>query len=189
MLNKLFNKLKNKGEMKMKTESNLLEISGVKTPDFTEPKGAAYYKLLAQKTDKINKQKSIRSQANSEIIAIEKEIKQIDRTLLEDINQSEVYELKRKRSELKKKIPPLEAAAYMDIQKDIDDLMNDPQLAKLREEALQEHKANREIISQYDKALEKSYRESKKKINGFMAGYRSDSKFRMASILKNRLSN
>lgn len=188
-MNKFITKLKNKGEMKMKIESNLLEISGVKTPDFSEPKGLAYYKLLAQETDKITKQKSIRSQANNEINAIEKELKQIDRTLLEDISQSEAFKLKRKRNELRKKIKPLEEAAYMDIQKDIDVVMNDPQLAKLREEALEEHKMNREIISQYDKALEKSYRESKEKINAFMADYGSNSKFRMASILKNRLSN
>jgi septal ring factor EnvC (AmiA/AmiB activator) len=173
----------------MKTENKALIIKGIVVPDYKEPKGETYYTLVAQKYNEVQQIKARNSKALGEIDSIEKEIEALKKQIAAKESGADKYPLKKEIRELKKLVKPIETVAYTDIQKDINKIVNDSEIeiveAKARKEFMKLHKQ----VEIYSKELDKAYVAAKKDINNFIAGYGSDSYYRMANVLNNRLKN
>jgi len=189
MMNKLKDKLKNKGEMKMKTESTLLEVNGVKTPDLNEPKGELFEKKVNEATAKINRLKARVNQSLAEKRKIESEIQKIKHTLIIEEDPFEVVELKKKRRELEDTLQSAEDLSDVDVNQYAKDMLETNELKKLYQEARAEYIAKSAEAKEYQKKLNARYQASNQEVQRFIADYGSDSHFRTASNNYNQTKN
>ncbi|WP_034551673.1 hypothetical protein [Carnobacterium funditum] len=173
----------------MKTENKAIIIKGIVIPDYKEPKGESYYSLIARQSNEIAHLNAQRSTAQEEINKIEEEKTVLNLKQTGKSDRAERYEFKRKKKELEKQIKSLEEVAYMDVQKDIDTILNSPELELLEDKAKKEYLKLHKQAEIYNKELDKAYAKTKKDINRFLAGIDSDSYYRMAAVRHNRLKN
>lgn len=171
----------------MEINKESIKIRGVETPNYKEPKGTKYYDLLNELITDFIKVQSEVNQARSKMQQIESKIKVIEREKASAESYEDKFSLKKKISELEKQIKPLEEVAYISLDKKKDKILNNPDLIGFREEAAEEHSLLKEQVKKYATELEKSYKESQKDINRFLADYQSESKFREANAMLNRL--
>lgn len=189
MLNKLFNKLKNKGEIQMKKEKRLLELKGVKVPDFSEPVGEVFEKKINEAKAKINKLKIKVNQSLAERGKIESEIQNIKHTLIIEEDPFEIAELKRERKVLEEQLQSVEDLSDINIDEYAKGILETKEIKKLYKEAREEYVEKVNQAKEYENELRTLYQSSIKEIYRFIADTGSDSHFRKASVYYNHIKN
>ena len=173
----------------MKTEITLLPIKGIKTPDFKEPKGDEFQKVMVEIQRKVEEKRQIRSTMVEKVIKTTAELNKVKNAIIMAEDKIEEIELKTKRKALQEELESLGDYSGLDVEAFAQKLIDNPEVQKLQEEATAERIANKEVLTAYEKAIQENYDRLVKESNRFTASYRSDSSYAAASHIFNTYNN
>lgn len=173
----------------MKTEITLLPIKGIKTPDFKEPKGDEFQKVMVEIQRKVEEKRQIRSTMVEKVIKTTAELNKVKNAIIMAEDKFEEIELKTKRKALQEELESLGDYSGLDVEAFAQKLIDNPEVQKLQEEATAERIANKEVLTAYEKAIQENYDRLVKESNRFTASYRSDSSYAAASHIFNTYNN
>lgn len=173
----------------MKSEITLLPIKGIKTPDFKEPKGDEFQKVMVEIQRKVEEKRQIRSTMVEKVIKTTAELNKVKNAIIMAEDKFEEIELKTKRKALQEELESLGDYSGLDVEAFAQKLIDNPEVQKLQEEATAERIANREVLTAYEKAIQENYDRLVKESNRFTASYRSDSSYAAASHIFNTYNN
>ena len=173
----------------MKSEITLLPIKGIKTPDFKEPKGDEFQKVMVEIQRKVEEKRQIRSTMVEKVIKTTAELNTVKNAIIMAEDKIEEIELKTKRKALQEELESLGDYSGLDVEAFAQKLIDNPEVQKLQEEATAERIANKEVLTAYEKAIQENYDRLVKESNRFTASYRSDSSYAAASHIFNTYNN
>lgn len=173
----------------MKTELTLLPIKGIKTPDFKEPKGDEFQKVMAEIQRKVEEKRQIRSTMVEKVIKTTAELNTVKNAIIMAEDKFEEIELKTKRKALQEELESLGDYSGLDVEAFAQKLIDNPEVKKLQEEATAERITNKEVLTAYEKAIQENYDRLVKESNRYTASYRSDSSYAAASHIFNTYNN
>ena len=173
----------------MKTEITLLPIKGIKTPDFKEPKGDEFQKVMAEIKNKVEEKRLIKSNFLVKINQATAELNKVKNAIIMAEDKIEEIELKTKRKALQEELESLGDYSGLDVEAFAQKLIDNPEVQKLQEEATAERIANKEVLTAYEKAIQENYDRLVKESNRFTASHRSDSSYAAASHIFNTYNN
>jgi hypothetical protein len=173
----------------MKSEITLLPIKGIKTPDFKEPKGDEFQKVMVEIQRKVEEKRQIRSTMVEKVIKTTAELNTVKNAIIMAEDKFEEIELKTKRKALQEELESLGDYSGLDVEAFARKLIDNPEVQKLQEEATAERIANKEVLTAYEKAIQENYDRLVKESNRFTASYRSDSSYAAASHIFNTYNN
>lgn len=173
----------------MKSEITLLPIKGIKTPDFKEPKGDEFQKVMVEIQRKVEEKRQIRSTMVEKVIKTTAELNKVKNAIIMAEDKIEEIELKTKRKALQEELESLGDYSGLDVEAFAQKLIDNPEVQKLQEEATAERIANKEVLTAYEKAIQENYDRLVKESNRFTASYRSDSSYAAASHIFNTYNN
>ena len=173
----------------MKSEITLLPIKGIKTPDFKEPKGDEFQKVMVEIQRKVEVKRQIRSTMVEKVIKTTAELNKVKNAIIMAEDKIEEIELKTKRKALQEELESLGDYSGLDVEAFAQKLIDNPEVQKLQEEATAERIANKEVLTAYEKAIQENYDRLVKESNRFTASHRSDSSYAAASHIFNTYNN
>jgi hypothetical protein len=173
----------------MKTDVKLLEIKGIKTPDFAEPKGEKFRQAMKEIHVKVEEKRVIRNESVSTIERLKSDLAILKGKQIMAEDKHEEMEFKKKRKEVQEQLDNTEDYSGLDVDAYAKKLINNPEIKKLEEDARLECIAISQIANAYEKELRNNYETSRKEVARYTAGERSDSEYRQAAINYNRYKN
>ena len=173
----------------MKSEITLLQIKGIKTPDFKEPKGDEFQAVMQEIQIKVEEKRTIRNTMVEKVIQTTAELNKVKNAIIMAEDKFEEIELKTKRKALQEELESLGDYSGLDVEAFAQKLIDNPEVQKLQEEATAERIANKEVLTAYEKAIQENYDRLVKESNRFTASYRSDSSYAAASHIFNTYNN
>ena len=173
----------------MKTDIKLLEIKGVKTPDFAEPKGEKFRQAMNEVYTKVEEKRIIRSNSVTTIERLKSDLAILKGKQIMAEDKFEEIEIKKKRKVLQEQLENTEDYSGLDVDAYAKKLISNPEIQKLEEDARLECIAISQTANAYEKELRNGYEVSRKEVARYTAGERSDSEYRQAAINYNRYKN
>lgn len=173
----------------MKSEITLLPIKGIKTPDFKEPKGDEFQKVMDEIKNKMEEKRLIKSNFLVKINQATAELNKVKNAIIMAEDKFEEIELKKKRKALQQELESIEDYSGLDVEAFAQKLIDNPEVQKLQEEATAERISNRNVLATYEQAVKENYENLTREINRYTASYRSDSSYSAANSLFNLYKN
>lgn len=173
----------------MESTIKLLEIKGVKVPNFNEPKGMAFEKAMKELDVKVHKQTVKRNDSVNQINRIQTELNKVKAGILMAEDEFEEMELKKRKKDLQEELGNVDDYSSLNVGDYAKKLINNPAIQKLEAEAREEYLKIKQVASEYVKELDKQYAQTKKEIERFVAGGASESNYRTGAVSFNRHNN
>lgn len=173
----------------MKSDIELLEINGLKTPNLSEPAGDLFKAQMLEAKVKIEKKRVIERDEANKRNKLKEDLRQANNRYLMAEDEHEEQEAKRQAQEIQEKLETLPDFSRFDIKAFAQKVINNPEILKSKSLAHEEHMVKREEIEAYSNELTKRYNEAMREVNRFMAGLRSDSSYREGAVLFNKYKN
>lgn len=173
----------------MKSDFELLEIDGIKTPNLSEPAGDLFRSKMLEIKNKVEAKRAIEREERGKRTELEEALRRANNKYLMAADEHEEQEATWQIKEAQKELDKLPDFSKFDINEFAKKLINNPEIAKLKSEALEEHRTKRTDIEAYNKELTKRYNQATKELNRFMAGYQSDSSYGEGAVIFNRYRN
>lgn len=170
----------------MKTNVKLLEIKGVKTPNFSEPKGDEFKKVIDEIHYKAEKKRVIRTNSVNKVKELNSELARLKNKALMSEDEFEEIEIREQIKKVQEELERTEDYSDFDVNLFARKMIDKDEIKNLREEARAEHIENVKNIKEYKKELDKQYDLATREISRFIAGYKSDSTYRQASARYSR---
>lgn len=165
--------------------NELMNVKGVKIPDFTEPKGEAFEKVIKEIREKVER---LRVKKSNYLDAVEKcnsELQKIKLKLITTEDHFEIIELKKKKFELQEELAGIEDLSHLDIKGYARELINQPSVQQLIKEAAIESRIKSEQIKQYQDEITKQYKKTMAVSQKFVAGFGSEASYNVALRIYN----
>ena len=170
----------------MKTDIKLLEIKGVKTPDFAEPKGEKFRQAMNEIYKKVEEKRNIRSNSVTTIERLKNDLAILKGKQIMSEDKFEEIEIKKKRKVLQEQLENTEDYSGLDVDAYAKKLISNPEIQRLEADARQECIAISQIAKAYEIELRNNYETSKKEVARYTADIRSDSEYKQAAINYNQ---
>jgi hypothetical protein len=169
----------------MKSDVKLLEIKGIKTPNFAEPKGELFRQAMNEINAKVEAKRSIKNNSISTITQLKSELAVLKSKQVMAEDEFEEMAIKKRRKEVQEQLDNTDDYSALDVEAFAKKLVSNPVIQKLHDEAIEECRLISGITEEYAKALKMEYERSIKETNRFNAGMGSDSDYRIAAIKYN----
>lgn len=173
----------------MKSDITLLPIEGIKTPDFKEPKGDEFQKVMDEIKYKVAEKRIIKNTSAEKINQVTAELNKIKSAIIMAEDKFEEIELKKKRKAYQNKLASIEDYSGLDVEAFAKKLIDNPEVQNLQEEATAERIANKEVLSIYEQAVKENYERLTRESNRYTAALRNDSSYSAANHLFNLYKN
>lgn len=170
----------------MKTNIELLKIKGITTPDFSEPKGDEFKKVVDEIHYKVEKKRVIRSNSVNEVKELNTELARLKNKALMSEDEFEEIEIREQIKKIQEELERTEDYSDFDVNLFARKMIGKDEIKDLQEKARAEHIENVKSIKEYKEELDKQYELATREINRFIADYRSDSTYAQASVRYNR---
>lgn len=173
----------------MKTDVKLLEIKGIKVPNFEEPAGEKFKKAMNEIYSKVEQKRIIRNNSITTIEKLKRELAILKNKQLMAEDEFEEQEMKKRRKDVQEQLENTEDYSGLDVDAYAKKLIGNPEIQKLKEEARLEYLKISKITAEYEKTLRQRYAISIKEVNRFMADMGSESEYRQAAVRFNSYKN
>ncbi|MGB7474090.1 hypothetical protein [Trichococcus sp.] len=167
----------------MRTNISLLPIKGIKTPDFKEPKGDEFQKVMDEIKCKVEEKRIIKNTSVEKINQVTAELNKVKNAIIMAEDKFEEIDLKKKRKALQDKLEGIEDYSGLDVEAFARKLIENPEVQQLQEEATAERITNREVLSIYEQAFKENYERLTRESNRYTAAVRNDSSYSAANHL------
>lgn len=173
----------------MKSDITLLPIKGIITPDFKEPKGDEFQKVVDEIKRKVEEKRVIKNTSVEKINQVTAELNKVKNAIIMAEDKFEEIDLKKKRKALQDKLEATEDYSGLDVEAFARKLIENPEVQQLQEEATAERITNREALSIYEQAFKENYERLTRESNRYTAAVRNDSSYSAANHLFNLYKN
>jgi len=165
----------------MKSSTELMQVKGIKSPKFNEPKGMEFEKVMKEINVKVNKQAVRKNESVAQINRIKTELNKVKAEILMAEDEFEEMELKKRKKDLQEELESIDDYSSLNVTEYAKKLINNPTVQNLEAEARAEYLKIHNAASEYEKELDKQYSQAKKELQRFMADTGSDSSYRIGA--------
>lgn len=165
----------------MKSTNGLMEVKGVKAPEFNEPKGLEFEKVMGEINVKVRKQVKRKNDSTHQIQLINSKLNKIKADILMAEDEFEEMELRKQKKDLLEQLENTDDYSSLDVKEYGRKLIDNPAVQELKEEAAAEYMKIHLTAKAYEEELDKQYKKAKAAIESFTAPGHSESTYRKAS--------
>jgi len=162
----------------MKSTIELMQVKGVKVPNFNEPKGMEFEKAMNEIDAKVHKQTARKNGSINQINKVKEQLNKVQAGILMAEDDFEEMELKKRKKYLQEELDSIDDYSSLNVQEYAKKLINNSAIQTLQAEAKSEYLNIRTAAKDYEKELEKQYTQAKKELQRFNADMGSESNYR-----------
>lgn len=168
-------------------KDELMKVKGIDVPDFKEPKGQEFERVMREINTKVINQRQKKDKSSGAIEKYNKELKEIAFKFLAAEEESEIQALKKRKNEIKDQLENIQDMSDFDIERYKKELFTKYNVPKLMEEATKENGESRARIKKYQNEITKQYERSMALTQKIVADYGAETSYNEGMRIYSRI--